>query len=160
MADGMPGQISQPANMPISAIFSHEGLISQERRAAIVSRVLNEFATLPIQARNALRTVVNDEIIPTSGGFRRGQAGRALERSSFLLQEPLQKAVLASDGLAGSILQCWAESHPQLRAAVEGTSCCPWPDAARSGPERFDVSRLLAGTSMGVGAGRLFPSPR
>ena len=137
MADGMPGQISQPANMPISAIFSHEGLISQERRAAIVSRVLNEFATLPIQARNALRTVVNDEIIPTSGGFRRGQAGRALERSSFLLQEPLQKAVLASDGLAGSILQCWAESHPQLRAAVEGHLAVR--GLTRPGPDLSDL---------------------
>ena len=133
MVDGTAGGKSLPANMPISATFSHEGLISQERRAAIISSVLNEFSDLPVDVKNALRAVVNEEIVPTSGGFRRGQAGRALERSSFLLQEPLQQAVLSSEGLAGSVLQCWAEANAQLRCAVASHLSgrgltCPGPD--------------------------------
>ena len=105
--------------IPLSAAFLSEKIISPERRSAVVSRVLNEFSKLSIGARNTLRSAVNDEIIPTTGGFRRGQAGRALERSSFLLQDPVVQAVSTSDLLAGTVLQCWAESHPSLREAVE-----------------------------------------
>ncbi len=105
--------------IPLSVAFSYEHLTSPERRAAVVSRVLNEFTGLPVAARNGLRSAVNDEIIPTSGGFRKGQAGRVLERSGFLLQEQIVQTVATSDALAGAVLQCWAESHPSLREAVE-----------------------------------------
>ncbi len=106
-------------NIPLTAVFLAGGPVPPERRASVVSRVLNEFHSLPVAARNALRSAVNDEIIPSSGGFRRGQAGRALDRSSFLLQEPVAQAVMGSDTLAAAVLQCWAESHPSLREAVE-----------------------------------------
>ena len=113
------GGKSGPANLPISAIFLFDALVSPERRRALISRVLNEYSALPVGVRNALRSAVNDEVVPTSGGFRKGQAGRALDRSSFLLQEPLFQSVTASDILAGAVLQCWAESQPSLREAVE-----------------------------------------
>lgn len=106
-------------SIPICAVFSLEEVVSADRRAAMVSRVISEFSDLPTGAKNALRSAVNDEITPTSGGFRKGQAGRALDRSGFLVQDPLTKAVLFSDDLAGAVLQCWAESHPQLQEAVE-----------------------------------------
>ena len=119
MADEAKGGKGGLKRIPLSAIFSADGPVPPERRAAVVSRVLNEFSGLPVAARNALRSAVNDEIIPTSGGFRRGQAGRALDRSSFLLQEPVVQAVITSDVLAAAVFQCWAESHPSLREAVE-----------------------------------------
>ena len=105
--------------IPLNIMFSAAGPVPPQRRASVVSRVLNEFRTLPVAARNALRTAVNDEVTPTTGGFRRGQAGRALDRSSFLLQEPVTQAVDASEVLATAVLKCWAESHPSLREAVE-----------------------------------------
>ena len=117
-AEGTEGMQDSEA-IPISAIFSLELLISPERRVAIVSRVLNDFQNLPVAARNTLRSAVNDEIIPTTGGFRRGQAGRALDRSSFLLQEPVLQAVVSSKALAAAVLHSWSESHSQLKEAVE-----------------------------------------
>ena len=109
----------RPEYIPLCAIFAPEGLVSAEHRAAMISRVLNEFSKLPVGAQNTLRSAVNDEIIPTTGGFRKGQAGRALDRSSFLVQEPIAQAISTSDTLAGAVLQCWAESQPALREAVE-----------------------------------------
>ena len=58
-------------------------------------------------------------LIPTTGGFRKGQAGRALGNSNFLLQEPGQRAVLLSDVLSMAILRGWVESHSSLREEVE-----------------------------------------
>ena len=110
---------STPASLPLSAIFLFDTLVSPERRRALVGRVLNEFSTLPVGVKNTLRSAVNDEVVPTSGGFRKGQAGRALDRSSFLLHEPLLQSVTSSDIMAGAVLQGWAESHPSLREAVE-----------------------------------------
>ena len=109
----------RPASLPICAVFSLEEVVSTEQRLAVVGRVLNEFSRLPVGVRNNLRSAVNNEVIPTTGGFRKGQAGRALERSSFLLQEPVTQAILSSDVLAGAVLQCWAESQPSLKEAVE-----------------------------------------
>ena len=106
-------------DVPINAIFLLDSLVSAERRGAIVSRVLNEFSNLPVAAKNTLRTAVNDEVMPTSGGFRRGQAGRALGSSGFLLQEPLSQTVVSSKVLASAVLQSWSESHSQLKEAVE-----------------------------------------
>ena len=110
---------STSASLPLSAIFLFDTLVSLERRRALVGRVLNEFSTLPLGVKNTLRSAVNDEVVPTSGGFRKGQAGRALDRSSFLLHEPLLQSVTSSDIMAGAVLQGWAESHPSLREAVE-----------------------------------------
>ena len=76
--------------VPINAIFLLDSLVSPERRDAIVNRVLNEFPNLPVAAKNTLRSVVNDEV-PPPGGFRRGQAGRALGSSGFLLQNPSRR---------------------------------------------------------------------
>ena len=119
MVGGSTGGKPDHPGIPLSTVFSSERLSSPERRASVVSRVLNEFSGLPVGVKNTLRSAINEEIIPTSGGFRRGQAGRALDRSSFLLQEPVVQAVTTSDLLAGAVLQCWAESHPSLREAVE-----------------------------------------
>ena len=106
-------------DVPINAIFLLDSLVSPERRGAIVSRVLNEFTNLPVAARNTLRAAVNDEVMPMTGGFRRGQAGRALGSSGFLLQEPLSQTVVSSKSLAAAVLQSWSESHSQLKEAVE-----------------------------------------
>ena len=108
-----------PKDVPINAIFLLDSLVSPERRGAIVSRVLNEFSNLPVAARNTLRAAVNEEVMPASGGFRRGQAGRALGSSGFLLQEPLSQTVVSSKALAAAVLQSWSESHSQLKEAVE-----------------------------------------
>ena len=108
---------SQP--IPINAIFSLESVISPERRVAIVSRVLNDFSSLPVAARNTLSAAVNEEGIPAPGGFRKGQAGRALGVSGLLLQEPVSQTVMASGALAAAVLQSWSESHSQLKEAVE-----------------------------------------
>ena len=118
MAEEVVDGQTNPKGMPISAIFSLEGLVNGEHRSAVVNRVLNEFSNLSKGSQNALRTAVNEEIIPTTGGFRRGQAGRALGNSSFLLQEPVQNAVLLSDDLSMAVLRCWAESHPSLHEEV------------------------------------------
>ena len=106
-------------SVPISAIFAMEEIVPAGRRTAIIGRVLSEFTGLPAGAKSALRNAVNQEITPASGGFRKGQAGRALDQSSFLVQEPINRAVLLSDDLAGAVLHCWAESHTQLQEAVE-----------------------------------------
>ena len=106
-------------DVPINAIFLLDSLVTPEQRGAIVSRVLNDFSNLPVAARNTLRAAVNDEVMPTSGGFRRGQAGRALGSSGFLLQEPLSQTVVSSSALAAAVLQSWSESHSQLKEAVE-----------------------------------------
>ena len=119
MAEEARGGKPGAKDMPLSAIFLFDGLVSPERRRALVVRVLSEFSGLPVGVKSALRSAVNDEVVPTSGGFRKGQAGRALDRSSFLLQEPLLQSVAGSDIMAGAVLQCWAESHPSLREAVE-----------------------------------------
>ena len=66
----------RPASLPICAVFSLEEVVSTEQRLAVVGRVLNEFSRLPVGVRNNLRSAVNDEVIPTTGGFRKGQAGR------------------------------------------------------------------------------------
>ncbi len=104
--------------VPINAIFLLDSLVSPERRDAIVNRVLNEFPNLPVAAKNTLRSVVNDEV-PPPGGFRRGQAGRALGSSGFLLQEPVSQTVATSRALASAVLHSWSESHSQLKEAVE-----------------------------------------
>ena len=119
MVQEVVSEQTKPKGLPISAVFSLEGLVNAEHRSALVSRVLNEFSNLSRETQNALRSVVNDEIIPTTGGFRRGQAGRALGNSSFLLLEPVQKALLLSNDLSLAVLRCWVESHPSLREAVE-----------------------------------------
>ncbi len=119
MAEEVVDGQSRPKGMPISAIFSLEGLLDPGHGSTVVSRVLNEFSNLPRGDQNALRSAVNEEIIPTTGGFRRGQAGRALGNLNFLLQEPVQQAVLVSDVLSTAILRCWAESHAPLREEVE-----------------------------------------
>ena len=115
------GAMSMPDSraIPINAIFSLDSLVSSERRAAIVSRILNDFTRLPVAAKNTLRSAVNDEIVPTSGGFRKGQAGRALGSSSFMLQGPVCQTVVSSEVLAAAVLQSWSESHSQLKEAVE-----------------------------------------
>ena len=106
-------------NIPLSAAFTSDALESPERRTAVVSRVLNEFSGLPVAAKNVLRSAVNSDITPTVGGFRRGQAGRALDSSAFLLQEQVVQGIITSNQLAAAVLRCWAESHPALREAVE-----------------------------------------
>ncbi len=106
-------------SVPVNAIFSLESIISPERRSAIVSRVLNGYSNLPVAARNTLRSTVNEHVMPSSGGFRRGQAGRALGGSGFLLQEPVSQTVVSSAALASAVLQSWSESHSQLKEAVE-----------------------------------------
>ena len=55
MAEEVAGRMSEPAKMPISAIFALEGLVSEEHRTAVISRVLAEFSTLPREAQQALR---------------------------------------------------------------------------------------------------------
>ena len=115
------GAMSMPDSraIPINAIFSLDSLVSSERRTAIVSRILNDFTRLPVAAKNTLRSAVNDEIVPNSGGFRKGQAGRALGSSSFMLQGPVCQTVVSSEVLAAAVLQSWSESHSQLKEAVE-----------------------------------------
>ena len=110
---------TNPEGMPISAIFSLEGMGKPEYRNAVVNRVLSEFSRLSKGVQGTLRSAVNEEIIPTTGGFRRGQAGRALGNSNFLLQEPVQQALILSDALSIAVLRCWAESHASLREKVE-----------------------------------------
>ena len=107
------------AKLPLNAIFSLESIISPERRDAIVSRVLNEFSKLPIAAKNTLSAAVNEGVTLPPGGFRKGQAGRALGSSGLLLQEPVSRAVISSRSLASAVLQSWSESHSQLKEAVE-----------------------------------------
>ena len=111
--------MSDSQAIPVNTIFSLDSIITSERRSAIVSRVLNEFPSLPVAARNTLRSAVNEHVTPSSGGFRRGQAGRALGSSGFLLQEPVSQAILSSGALASAVLQSWSESHSQLKEAVE-----------------------------------------
>ena len=120
MAEEVVDGHTKPKGMPVSAIFSLDGLVEPEYRSAVVSRVLNEFSNLPRGIQDSLRSAVNNqEITPATGGFRRGQAGRALGNSSFLLQEPVQQAVLFHDDLSLAVLRCWAESHASLRESVE-----------------------------------------
>ncbi len=106
-------------DVPMNAIFLLDSLVSPERRGAIVSRVLNDFSNLPVAARNTLRAAVNDEVMPTSGGFRKGQAGRLLGSSGSLLLESVSHTVVSSKALAAAVLQSWSESHSQLKEAVE-----------------------------------------
>ena len=119
MADESAGGKPDSKGVPLSAVFSSKSLVSPEQSTAVVGRVLNVFSSLPIAAKNLLRTAVNEEITPTTGGFRRGQAGRALDRSGFLIQDQVVLGVTTSNVLAAAVLQCWAESHPSLREAVE-----------------------------------------
>ena len=119
MAEKVAEGHRNPEGMPVSAIFSVDGLVTPEHRSAVVSRVLGEFSALPRGAQNALRQAVNEDVVPATGGFRRGQAGRALGTSSFLLQDPVEQAIPASNELSVAVLRCWAESHPSLREAIE-----------------------------------------
>ena len=98
-------------DIPINAIFLLDSLISPERRSAIVSRVLNEYPNIPIAAKNTLRDAVNVHVTPTSGGFRRGQAGRALGTSNLVLQQPMSQTMVTSRALASAVLHSWSESH-------------------------------------------------
>jgi len=109
---------SDSNNPPISAIFSSDELMSPRYRTALLNQVLNEFPRLPAAAQRVLRLAVDNEVVLNIGGFRRGQAGRALDRSSFLLHEPLMHVVRTSDVLAAAVLHCWAESQPALQEAA------------------------------------------
>ena len=104
--------------MPISAIFAIEELLSRDCRSAVVSRVLHEFPSLGHPARQSLRAAVNDEVALPSGGFRRGQAGRALDGLPTILQEPMESGIRDSDKLAYAVLRCWVESHPDSPRGV------------------------------------------
>lgn len=119
MAEEVVERQTNPEGMPISAIFSLEGMGKPDYRNAVVRRVLSEFSSLSKGVQSTLRSAVNEEIIPTTGGFRRGQAGRALGNSNFLLQEPVQRALILSDDLSIAVLRCWAESHASLRKEIE-----------------------------------------
>lgn len=102
----------------ISAVFAVEYMVRPDYRATLVTRVLNEFRNLPDSVRNALKSAVNDTISLPTGGFRRGQAGRALEGLHTVLQEPIESEVRFSDKLASAVLRGWAESHAPLREEV------------------------------------------
>lgn len=105
--------------MRASAIFHLDDVVPPECRASLISRVLREFPNLPEPSRQSLRAAVNDEVMPTSGGFRRGQAGRALDGMPTILQEPMESGIRSSDKLACAVLKCWADSHPLLKEEME-----------------------------------------
>ena len=109
----------KPMGLPINAIFSVAGPVSTEFRAALVSRVLNGFPDLPQGSRQSLRNAVNDEIALSAGGFRRGQAGRALDGHRTILQEPIEKEIQISSKLASAVFRCWADTHASLREESE-----------------------------------------
>ena len=115
----MAEQAEDSKDVPVSAIFALEELVSPAFRSGVVSRVLNEFTNLPENARQSLRSAVNDDITLTTGSFRKGQAGRALEGMRTILLEPMEREIQISAKLASSVLRCWAESHPSLREATE-----------------------------------------
>ena len=119
MAEGAGKGQMEPAGLPINAIFSQDGPINPEFRTALVSRVLNSFPDLPESARQSLRSAVNDEIALSAGGFRRGQAGRALDGLRTILQEPIETGIQRSSKLACAVFMCWAESHASLREESE-----------------------------------------
>ena len=119
MAEGVGEGQMEPAGLPINAIFTQDGPITPEFRTALVSRVLNSFPDLPESARQSLRTAVNDEIALSAGGFRRGQAGRALDGLRTILQEPIETEIQKSSKLACAVFRCWAESHASLREESE-----------------------------------------
>ena len=119
MAEGVGEGQMQPKGMPINAIFSHDGLVTPEFRTALVSRVLNSFPDLPESSRQSLRAAVNDEIALTAGGFRKGQAGRALDGLRTILQEPIEREIQRSSKLACAVFRCWAESHESLKEESE-----------------------------------------
>ncbi len=119
MAEVVVNGQADPKGLPICAIFSLDWLVRPEHRSAVVSRVLNQFPNLPENARKALRSAVNDEIIPTTGGFRRGQAGRALDGLRTILQDPIEREIKLSAKLASAVFRCWAESHSSLKGEVE-----------------------------------------
>lgn len=101
-----------------SAIFALDYLVRDDYRAAVVSRVLNEFRNLPSSARNALKSAVNDTVSLPTGGFRRGRAGQALETMHTILQEPIEGEIRVSNKLATAVLRGWAESHTPLREEI------------------------------------------
>lgn len=101
-----------------SAIFALDYLVRDDYRAAVVSRVLNEFRNLPNSVRNALKSAVNDTVSLPTGGFRRGRAGQALETMHTILQEPIESEIRVSNKLATAVLRGWAESHAPLREAI------------------------------------------
>ena len=101
-----------------SAVFALDHLVRDDYRAAVVSRVLNEFRNLPNSARNALRSAVNDTVSLPTGGFRRGKAGQALETMHTILQEPIESEIRVSNKLATAVLRGWAESHTPLREEI------------------------------------------
>lgn len=119
MAEDVGEGQMQPKGMPINAIFSHDGLVTPEFRTALVSRVLNSFPDLPESSRQSLRAAVNDEITLPAGGFRRGQAGRALDGLRTILQEPIEREIQRSSKLACAVFRCWAESHESLKEESE-----------------------------------------
>ena len=101
-----------------SAIFALDHLVREDYRALVVSRVLSEFRNLPDNARNALKSAVNDTVSLPTGGFRRGRAGQALETMHTILQEPIESEIRVSNRLATAVLRSWAESHVALREAI------------------------------------------
>ncbi len=101
-----------------SAIFALEHLVRPDYRAAVVTRVLTEFRSLPHSTREALKSAVNETVSLSTGGFRRGRAGQALERTHTILQEPITQEIRLSDKLASAVLRGWAESHPALRQEI------------------------------------------
>ena len=119
MAESVGEGQMQQTGLPINAIFLQDGPITPEFRTALVSRVLNSFPDLPESARQSLRAAVNDEITLSAGGFRRGQAGRALDGLRTILQEPIETAIQKSSKLACAVFRCWAESHASLREESE-----------------------------------------
>ena len=64
MAEEVMDRQAMPKGMPVSAIFSLDGLVSDEHRSAVVNRVLSEFSALPRGVQQALRNAVNEEINP------------------------------------------------------------------------------------------------
>ena len=102
----------------ISALFAVEYLVKPDYRATVVADVLNEFRNLPGSIRNALKSAVNDDISLPTGGFRRGRAGQALERTHTILQDPIDSEIRFSDKLASAVLRTWAETHASLREEI------------------------------------------
>ncbi len=133
MAEEAGGGVSEKERMPISAIFALEELLTSDCRAAVIGRVLHEFPNLSEPARQALRTAVNGEVIPASGSFRRGQAGRALDGMRTILQEPMESGIRRSNNLASAVLKCWVDSHPFL--AKESKEFLEEREVPVSGPD-------------------------
>ena len=104
----------------ISAIFALDYLVKDYYRAAVVTRVLNEFGRLPRGDKARLKSAVNDTVTGSIPGFRPGNNGRALEVAPNVLQERIEQEIRLSDRLAAAVLRGWAASHGELREAITG----------------------------------------